>query len=73
MEALILKTTSFPAPIRERIHTSKVRVSEREDGVMLLPVEDASARPTKLFGMFADTEMSTEAYAAQKQIDKELE
>jgi hypothetical protein len=73
MEATIISTQILPAPIRERIRAPKVSITERDGGVMLLPIEEPKTRPTKLFGMFAGSGLSSDEFSRQKQVDKELE
>jgi hypothetical protein len=69
MEAVILNTQTLPSPIRERIHTPKVSVTEQNGGLMLLPVSEGSG----LRGIASKSKLSTEKMRSYKQEDKALE
>jgi hypothetical protein len=70
MEATIISTRILPMPIRDIIHTPKASVTERDGGVMLLPIVEPNTRPTKLFGMFAGSGLSSEDFSQQKNSKK---
>jgi hypothetical protein len=48
MENTIMNIEVFPLFIREKIHTSKVSVQEREGNIILVPIEDEEVEPKKL-------------------------
>jgi hypothetical protein len=72
MQATIINTQTLPMPIREKIRSSKVSITERDGGVMLLPIEEPKDRPTKLFGMFTNIGLSSDEFSQQKQAEKLL-
>jgi hypothetical protein len=69
MEAVTLDTRILPSPIRERIHTPKVSVTERDGTIILLPVSEGSG----LRGIAAQSKLTTKKMREYKQADKTLE
>jgi hypothetical protein len=69
MEAIILNTQALPKAIRERIHSPKVSVTERDGGLVLFPVHEMS----ELRGAASQSRLTTEKMRAYKQDDKRLD
>ena len=69
-KAFIVNVELLPLPIQEIIHTKKVFVEERDDGVLLKPIKNENV---KLWGLLADGKLSSEKFLEQKRKDKELE
>ena len=40
MNSVILDTDTLPSPIKEKFHTSRVSIHERDGGVILLPLHE---------------------------------
>jgi len=62
MDAIVLDTDTLPHPIRERLHSSKASVQERDGGVILLPVREGSG----LRGIAVQSNLTTEKLRAYK-------
>ena len=44
MEALVLNVDTLPLIIREKLHSPKVSVQERDGGIMLIPIQENIAK-----------------------------
>jgi hypothetical protein len=73
MENIILNTKALPMPLWDKIQSRQVRVLEQKGVIKLVPVKEKRRRFSKLFGMIENSNLSTEEFCKQKQIDKELE
>lgn len=71
MEAFVLNVESLPLPIREKLHTPKVSVQERDGNIILMPIQEKTT--DNLWGLLADGKFTTEKFMEQKRQDKELE
>jgi len=77
MEDMILSVNTLPEPLLRRIRSKKVRVREENGLIILIPIQenhsDNKSALSRLRKKISDGRLTTEAYVAQKQVDKELE
>ena len=73
MENIILNTKALPMLLWDKIQTRQVRVLEQKGTIKLVPIKEKRQRFSKLFGMLENSDISTEKFCKQKQIEKELE
>ena len=64
-----MNVETLPIPIREKFHSPKVSVQEREGGIFLFPVKEGSG----LRGIAANSNLSVEKFREYKNEDKELD
>ncbi|GHV43587.1 hypothetical protein FACS1894187_25860 [Synergistales bacterium] len=69
MESVVLYTETLPPPIREKIHTQKVFMHERNGGIILLPLNEGSG----LRGVASESKLTTEKLRAYKDEDTRIE
>jgi hypothetical protein len=50
-----------------------VSIIDQDGAVILLPVEERGGSPTKLFGMFVGSGLSSEEFSRQKRVEKGIE
>ena len=74
---MIISVKTLPEHLHRRIRSESVRFHENNGVITLTPIEepekDIWSSLDELRTIFSDGKMSAEKYAAQKQIDKELE
>lgn len=71
MEDIIISVNELPNHLLKRMDCEEVKIHEVNGVITLIPLCKKNA--TRLFGMLANSGLSTEAYNRQKQLDKELE
>jgi len=69
---LVLNTNTLPEPLFRLIKAEKVKVSETGGEIKLTPIVDVG-RGCPLRGLCADGRLSSYAFMAAKQAEKELE
>ena len=70
MNAVILETDMLPSPIKEKFHTPKVSIQERDDGgVILLPLRGIN----ELRGIAKGSEFTTEKLLEYRREEKAAE
>jgi hypothetical protein len=76
MNDMILSVNTLPEPLHRHIRSDRVRVHEEDGNIILMPLDNANEHARacidRLYGMF-EGKLSADDYAAQKQLDKELE
>ena len=72
MSETIVSVSALQETVLRFFPDGQVKVREADGIVTLMPVKK-DFPGSRLFGMFSDGRLSTEAYHRQKQLDKELE
>lgn len=73
MEDIILNVNTLPAPLYRYIRSERVKASESNGVITLIPIDDKKVSANRLFGMFSDGKLSVDKFMEQKRSDKELE
>ena len=71
MSDMILNSRTLPEPLFQLIRTEKVKVSEINGFISLIPIIDGDDCPLR--GIAADSGLTVEKFLAMKREDKELE
>ena len=71
MSDVTINVSTLPEPLRCRIRSTRVRISENNGSVILTPLTTTESK--SLLGLLPDSRFTTEKYLAQKKADKELE
>ena len=71
MSDTTINVITLPEPLRRRIRSTRVRISEDNGSVILTPITTTESK--SLLGLLPDSRFTTEKYLAQKKADKELE
>jgi hypothetical protein len=69
LKATILNAETLLLPIRERLHTPKVSVTEHEGGLILMPLREGSG----LRGIASRSGLATDKLLSYRAEDKELD
>ena len=70
MNAVILDTDTLPSPIKEKFHTPRVSIQDRDDGgVVLLPLREIS----ELRGIAKGSKFTTEKLLEYRREEKAAE
>jgi len=72
MAEMIISTKALPETLLRLISTEKVKVSEIDGAITLIPIFE-SQNDCPLRGMFADGKISVDKFIEKKQAEKKLE
>jgi hypothetical protein len=73
MADMILDTRTLPKSLYSRIATTKVRVHQEKEVIILSPIIEEQPRIDQLIGSFSDGKISIDQFLQQKRTDKALE
>jgi hypothetical protein len=72
LDDLVVNTDILPEPLLSRIHSRRVRITELNGHITLIPIAEKTFGRSRLFGMFEGSGLSTDEYFKQKQIEKRM-
>jgi hypothetical protein len=73
MADMVLDTSALPKSLYSRIATTKVRVHQEKEVVILSPIIEEKPRIDQLIGTFSDGKISIDQFLQQKISDDALE
>ena len=67
MDDLVVNTDILPEPLSSRIRSRRVRITESNGLITLIPMAEEKPGRSRLFGMLEGSGLSTEEYFKHKQ------